>query len=419
MFSFLDAWQPTVFPAVCFLVWLPVFVICPAHRARAFFLGTSIATILFVAGPILGPGLLLINIGGYVVVEAVARTPLARGPLFFVTLLALHAGYWACFRLLIPAGYCELLPDYAAGTYVLFSGIGLTFFRLVSYFWERVRRRRPPLGPGDYLAHMLFFPQFRHGPIERAHEFAPRLRDARCNWQPRDVAVGLARVALGALVLVGLRQAIRYGVPVAYKNNPYRLLMELFEDPTSLSLPALLLLLHAPAAALYALESASAHLQLGVARAFGVRGSENFRYPFRAANPADVWRRWNITLSFWLRDYAFFPLCRWRALRHVSIVLTFVYAGLLHGLAWRHAVWGVYMGLAVLLYVGLFERRRNPTAAPAAQPHPVRAALGRLLARLATIHVLCIGGLIFFDPRHAGARVLYHYGRLLLGLVGF
>jgi D-alanyl-lipoteichoic acid acyltransferase DltB (MBOAT superfamily) len=217
-------------------------------------------------------------------------------------------------------------------------------------------------------------------------------------------------VLLGFALLLCVREAIRNGAPPAYRNNAFGLLVALFDHPEQLGWPGLLLLIHAPAAALYAVESASAHLQLGVSRIFGVRGSENFRYPFLSTSPGEIWRRWNITLSFWLRDYAFLPLCRWRSLRYAALVLTFIYGGLLHGLYWRHVYWGLYTGGTLALVAWALQRRR-------AAPRPPRSRLMRAFAtngaRLLTIHWACWSVLIFLDPHHCGWRVFQRFVALL------
>ncbi len=428
MFPFLDPIQPSALPAVLFLVWLPVFLARRSGDPRWFFILASAVTLVFVAGPPLALGLWLIICGGYGLVELVARLPRGRGLVFLIVLALLHGGYAACFRLPIPGGYHRLHPAHAAGAFILFSGIGLTFFRLLSYFWDRVSRRAPALGLRDYLAYMTFFPQFRHGPIERAHRFASQLAAARRNWTPPDVALGLARVLLGASLLLLLRTALRHAVPPEYKNDLFTCFLEVVRAPERLNLPQLLLLIHLPALVLYLIESSAAHIQLGVARAFGVRGSENFRLPVLSRSPTDVWRRWNITLSLWLRDYAFRPLARARRLRYAALVLTFMYAGLVHGPALRHVIWGVYMGVSVAAYelcVHLLVRRRCPQPDVAPPPPavtrgrwrfpPAVRALGIALGWLLTLHWASISVLIFLDPRDYGLPVLRRYWDLLTG----
>jgi len=79
----------------------------------------------------------------------------------------------------------------------------------------------------------------------------------------------------------------------------------------------------------------------------------NFRQPFTALTPQDFWRRWHITLSFWIRDYLFIPLALLkgtRAWQAVALTVAMALAGLWHGANWTFIVWGVGWALAMLLW---------------------------------------------------------------------
>jgi hypothetical protein len=49
-------------------------------------------------------------------------------------------------------------------------------------------------------------------------------------------------------------------------------------------------------------------LAIGTARLFGYRLPRNFNFPYAAASLTDFWRRWHMSLSFWIRDYIYIPL---------------------------------------------------------------------------------------------------------------
>jgi alginate O-acetyltransferase complex protein AlgI len=84
----------------------------------------------------------------------------------------------------------------------------------------------------------------------------------------------------------------------------------------------------------------------------GFRYPENFRRPYTADSMREFWRRWNITLLTWLRDYVRLPIAgqdRPTPRLYLTIVAGFCIVAWWHG-AGRHAVWcGVYFGSLLAL----------------------------------------------------------------------
>jgi len=416
----LEVLRPTALPAVLLLLLWPAFMLLPARHARAFFVVSGLGLVTFVGGPWLAGGLLLAMLAGYGLVEAIAGQTRHRKTLYIAGLVLLHAVYWSCFHLPLPdifQGEGIRAAD-RAGLFVLFSGIGLTFFRLLSYYHDRIRRGNERVSLRDYLAYMFFFSQLRHGPIERCGPFAAKLRQSRDNWQPRDLGSGLLRVGWAFVALLATVRCIEH---FARHNNGGNLApLDAFANPEQLSAGQLLLLVHLPGLLLYILESSFAHLQLGVSRVFGVTGTENYNYPLLATTPRKFWQRWNITLYAWLLDYAFKPLGGARRRCGLNITLTFVYCGLLHGLQLRCLLWGLWTGgtLALGVWVTrrlkLGRRRRSVTPNEGADRHMRQTdALNRhvlgMLGRLLTFEWLCIGLMILLDPDYCGLRILRRY----------
>ena len=88
-------------------------------------------------------------------------------------------------------------------------------------------------------------------------------------------------------------------------------------------------------------------MAVGLAFLLGVRFPQNFDSPYKAENPSQFWRRWHMTLSFWLRDYVYFPLGgsrRGLATTVRNLMLTFLIAGIWHGAGWTFIVWGLLHG---------------------------------------------------------------------------
>ena len=99
-------------------------------------------------------------------------------------------------------------------------------------------------------------------------------------------------------------------------------------------------------------------MAIGLARMFGIDFPVNFNSPYQARNIGDFWRRWNITLSGFLRDYLYIPLGgnrRGEARRIANLMITMLLGGLWHGAALRFVLWGALHG-AYLVIHGWGER---------------------------------------------------------------
>ncbi len=97
----------------------------------------------------------------------------------------------------------------------------------------------------------------------------------------------------------------------------------------------------------------------GLAYPLGFRLPINFNAPFIATSFRELWRRWHITLSEWMRDYLYTPLGgnrrgRGRTLANLFIVM--VVSGLWHGAASTFVLWGCVHGIAIVV-----ERALRPT----------------------------------------------------------
>jgi D-alanyl-lipoteichoic acid acyltransferase DltB (MBOAT superfamily) len=93
-------------------------------------------------------------------------------------------------------------------------------------------------------------------------------------------------------------------------------------------------------------------MAIGIAAMFGLVLPVNFASPYRACSIAEFWRRWNITLSAFLRDYLYIPLGgnrRGTARRLLNLMLTMLLGGLWHGAAWTYLAWGGLHGLYLMV----------------------------------------------------------------------
>src|SRR5205807_252727 len=74
----------------------------------------------------------------------------------------------------------------------------------------------------------------------------------------------------------------------------------------------------------------------------------NFDSPYKSRSVIEFWRRWHMTLSFFLRDYLYIPLGGNRygeRRRYVNLFITMLLGGLWHGANWTFVLWGGLHGV--------------------------------------------------------------------------
>src|SRR4029079_9199246 len=122
----------------------------------------------------------------------------------------------------------------------------------------------------------------------------------------------------------------------------------------------------------------------------GYELTPNFNFPYFAANIADFWRRWHISLSTWLRDYLYIPLggnrgSKWFTWR--NLMLTMLLGGLWHGASWNFVIWGGLHGIA-LAATRMWQRARGDA----------KRGVGDVVSIVLTFHYVCFAWIFFRAP---------------------
>jgi alginate O-acetyltransferase complex protein AlgI len=222
--------------------------------------------------------------------------------------------------------------------------ISFVTFTLTAYLVDLYRNRcTPEKGVATLLAYVLFFPHLIAGPILRPRELMPQLRMPR-SARDASFVLGAALFALGLVKKLVFADTIAGVVDDVFARGA---------APTRLEY---LLAIYGYSMQIYCDFSGYTDMAIGLAYLLGVRLPRNFMRPYSAHSIVEFWRRWHITLSFWLRDYLYVPLGgnrhgRYRQL--VSVMITMVLGGLWHGANWTFLVWGCLHGVALAAVHGL------------------------------------------------------------------
>ncbi|MCD4792913.1 MAG: MBOAT family protein [Bacteroidales bacterium] len=225
----------------------------------------------------------------------------------------------------------------------IFLPVGISFytFQTLSYTIDIYRNKLVPRKDFiDFAVFVSFFPQLVAGPIERAKRFLPQIENKR------SFNIKLIETALPLLIKGFFKKIVIADNIAIFADKVF-----LLDSPSIYVLIAGTL-----AFTLQILADFSAYTDIarGVAKLLGFDLVRNFMNPYLAVSPSDLWRRWHISFSSWIRDYLYFSLggSRVKTSIHFAFVLvvTMGLSGLWHGAAWTFVIWGIYHGLLVFIY---------------------------------------------------------------------
>src|SRR6476619_5456352 len=225
---------------------------------------------------------------------------------------------------------------------ILPIGVSFYTFASLSYtidvYWGKMKAVRNLI---DYALFIAFFPHLIAGPIIRARQFISQIQDWR---RPAAIIVQSGII----LVLSGLIKKMAFADRFAVVSDSY------FND--QMAHPGWLAAWSGCLAFFMQVFfdfSGYTDIARGCAKLLGFEFPLNFARPFLARNPPDLWQRWHITLSTWVRDYLFMPFSRGRKGRFVlyrNMLVVMVLLGLWHGANWTFVAWGAYAGLLLVGY---------------------------------------------------------------------
>ena len=236
-----------------------------------------------------------------------------------------------------------------------FMGISYLTFRSVGMILETRDGSIKSFDPLLFLRFMLFMPSISSGPIDRYRRFEKDVATV----PTREKYLELLEKAVwyfflgflykfvlayifGTLILPQVESlalaagSIHHGwtwwlIPVMYAYG-----LDLFFDFAGYSLFA-----------------------VATSYVMGVSLPMNFNKPFISKNLKEFWNRWNMTLSFWFRDYVFMRLVftmmknKWFksriTLSNVAYISNMLLMGFWHGITWYYIVYGLFHGFGLVI----------------------------------------------------------------------
>jgi alginate O-acetyltransferase complex protein AlgI len=246
---------------------------------------------------------------------------------------------------LLGAGLPATAQDWIKQATPIIRPLGISFFafEFCHYLVDVHNGEKPIRNPLHFGIFALFYPRLVSGPIVRFQQIVPQLSELQPVTQA-DVSYGLLRISIGFAKKFVLADPAAQLVSTAFQ--PSNILVG-----TDVLWLCLLLYIR-----IYMDFGGYCDMAIGLARLWGIRLPENFRFPFLAASPSAFWRRWHITLSTWIRDYIYIPLGGGRmsaGRKGANLLFAMALCGLWHGSAWNFVLWGVLHGVALQIGHGL------------------------------------------------------------------
>jgi alginate O-acetyltransferase complex protein AlgI len=290
--------------------------------------------------------LMTLTVIDFFAAQWVYRTEGTRRKLALITSLSANLSFLGFFKYynFLADALCLALarpPHSFFLSVVLPVGISFHTFQSMSYVIDVYRREQEPIrNPIDYALFIAFFPQLVAGPIVRAREFFGDFY----HWRrptAEEVQRGVLMVAIGLMKKMALADQFAiicdrfYANPAAYPG-----VLSAWTGAMSFAIQV------------YFDFSGYTDIAIGSAKLLGFHFPENFHRPFLSSSTTELWRRWHLSLSRWLRDYLYFPLGgsrlgRWKTYR--NLMITMFLGGLWHGAGWNYVLWGGSQGVLLAI----------------------------------------------------------------------
>ena len=190
---------------------------------------------------------------------------------------------------------------------VLPVGISFYTFQTLSYTIDVYRGNlTPSKSLKEFALFVSFFPQLVAGPILRASNFLPQIREKFVelrNQNLKETIIHNPNLKFGLTLM-----SFGFFKKMFFADNIAPFVDEIFINPIGLDSFAIVLGTIAFGIQLYCDFSGYTDIAIGAAFILGFKIPKNFNFPYFATSPAEFWRRWHISLSSWVKDYVFFPL---------------------------------------------------------------------------------------------------------------
>ena len=220
--------------------------------------------------------------------------------------------------------------------------IGISFFSfqaigyLLDVYHNRIKAEHNII---DYTLFVSFFPQITSGPISKAEDLIPQLKNLK-PFEYAKAASGLKFLLWGMFLKVVVADRLGIFVNAVYENYQFYSGIDCFIASVFYSIQ------------IYGDFAGYSLMALGIAKCLGIDLINNFERPYLATSITSFWKRWHISLTQWLTRQIYIPLGGSRTSKiktYRNILITFIVSGIWHGANWTFIIWGVFHGIIQII----------------------------------------------------------------------
>ncbi len=223
--------------------------------------------------------------------------------------------------------------------YNIILPIGISFFTFtqIAYLVDNYRGLIKQYNFLNYALFVSYFPHLIAGPIIHHAEVMPQFEKKQIfSFRYRNLVLGILCFSIGLFKKTILADQLANFVGPVYDMHSANIsCLDAWISSLAYTLE------------LYFDFSAYSDMAIGLSLLIGVKLPVNFYSPYKANNIIEFWRRWNMTLSRFLRDYLYIPLGGNRqgiVRRYINLIITMFLGGLWHGANWTFIAWGCLHG---------------------------------------------------------------------------
>ena len=350
---------------IFFIIVLITFVLIKNRKFHHIFLLLASYFFFYYSSNYLIILLLFTTIWDYFFGRLIWRCPMPKKKLMLIISLAGNLGLLGFFKYadFVIAQYNWLGNMIGYGGNIPFLDlalpIGISFYTFHSITYT-VGIYRGQLEPAksilEYAIFVAFFPQLVAGPILRAKDFLPQLREKLEN--------STSKLRLFVIHNVNLKMGITIMIfgffkKMFFADNISPLVNDVFNNPIGHESFTIILATIGFGIQIYCDFSGYTDIALGAALIIGLKIPINFNKPYFATSPSDFWRRWHISLSSWLRDYLYIPLGgnkKSSKRTYINLFVVMFLGGLWHGASWNFVIWGILHGIYLSVHRLIINR---------------------------------------------------------------